>query len=820
MNKISVLILEDDTITAFTITEQLISLKYNVINVFSTAEDALNFFQKDSSQINPPDIILVDINLAGKMSGIEAAKEISNNIDTIIIFMTNSTEAEIFERAIETHPYGYLIKPVDLNQLKVSILIALNQKRLEKKLQEKQKELEKEVIAHQKTSNALKESELKFRQVLEQQTDMICRFNTEGIITFVNPAFCNIFETKTEDIIGESIIVRATQESKTNIKNYLKAFSYLHPESTTEHKIISKNGNVKWYQWHDQAILDLNGSIIEFQSIGRDITDRKNAEHLMCVQRDLAIILSSTIDLTEALDRMLNAVFRLGFYDAGGIYIVDKEKSSIKLVYSKGLSDEFINEESYYDANSKQVKIIKDALPLYVNVNKDSSLPGRYEKEGLKSLAVIPILYENKAIASLNLGSHTHSKIPDSQRQTIEAIASQIGGVINRTYSSMALRDSRENFQMLFDTIEDFIIVTNSKGKIININPAVLKSLGYTQEHMAELNYFDIIPQKLHDIIRSKFIETEYGKTPTVRAKLITSDGKTIPVETKITKGRWNGTDAIYHILRDFTEQLNIEKEIIAAKEAAEFANKAKNEFIANMSHEFRTPMQAILHCSKSGMTNIHSLTKEKILQYFKYISDAGTRLLPLLNDLLDLSRLESGKSTYQYKTMLIEPVLDIAISELKQMFQNNHIKPVVQFKDENIKACFDQDKIIQVLQNLISNAINYSSKNNTIYINVKKLSNTDTNPDIKISIIDNGIGIPEKELEIIFEKFFQSSLTRKGSGGTGMGLSISKKIIQDHGGRIWAENNKDGGANFQFILRGSRTKIKNFLKEKSNNEK
>ncbi|KPA17439.1 multi-sensor hybrid histidine kinase [Candidatus Magnetomorum sp. HK-1] len=809
MNKKSVLIIEDDTITAFTITEQLKALKYNVINVFPTAEAALDYFQNEYYSDKFPDIILMDIHLAGKLSGIEAAKEISKKIDTIIIFLTNATDTKILESAIETHPYGYLIKPVNCEQLKVAILIALNQKRLENKLQEKQKALEKEIKAHRKTSNALTESERRFRQVVEQQTDMICRFNTDGIITFVNPSFCNTFEKKPVDIIGQSITIRASQESKTNIDHYLNAFSFLHPESTTEHKIISENGNIRWYQWHDQAIFDLNGKITEFQSIGRDISDRKNAEHLMCVQRDLAIILSSTIDLNEALDRMLNAIFRLGSYDAGGIYFVQQETGGIELIYHKGLSDDFVSEVKFFKKNERQVKIIQTGNPIYVHVQKDSPLPERYKNEGLKSLAVIPILYENKVIASLNLGSHTHSVVPESQIQTIEAIASQIGGVINRTFSNMALKESRENFQMLFDTIEDFIIITQPEGQIIDINPAVLKSLKYTQNDMAQMNYYDILPKNMHDIIRKKFQEAKSGKTLTIRTELIASKGNTIPVETKITKGRWNGADAIYHILRNFTEQLKSEKAIIAAKEAAESANAAKNEFISNMSHEFRTPMQAILHCSKSGIKNIDSLSKEKIYDYFKHIKDAGNRLMPLLNDLLDLSRLESGKHIYRFKTMSIEPVIDIAISELQQMFQNKNIQPIVQMKNDQLKACFDQDKIVQVLQNLLSNAINFSSKKNNVYIHVENLPENEDKPDIKISVIDQGIGIPKDELEVIFDKFVQSSLTRSSSGGIAMGLSICKRIIHDHGGLIWAENNNPKGSVFQFILRGSRKQIK-----------
>jgi len=374
------------------------------------------------------------------------------------------------------------------------------------------------------------------------------------------------------------------------------------------------------------------------------------------------------------------------------------------------------------------------------------------------------------------------------------------------------LKASRENLQTLFDTIDDIIMITSTDGQILAANSGVRKHLQITDEKMKQMHYKDLIPKDLQQMVQAQYEKALSGQNLVLRISLLKNNGDAIPVETKISKGQWHGKPAMFHISRDCTETLNAEKAMIDAKKVAEFANNAKSEFIANMSHEFRTPMQMILHCAKSGKKNIDSLPKEKIYAYFKNIHEAGKRLMPLLNDLLDISRLESGKKAYQFKTKRIEPIINIAISELQQMFVKKDIKPVVKIKEPQLRACFDSDKIIQVLQNIISNAIRFSPEKSKIYICVDSVSNDFPNSDVNISVIDHGIGVPTNEQDMIFDKFFLSSRTHRGTGGTGLGLSICKQIVHDHGGEIWVENNHGKGATFQFILRSSHSRIMQYL--------
>ncbi len=232
------------------------------------------------------------------------------------------------------------------------------------------------------------------------------------------------------------------------------------------------------------------------------------------------------------------------------------------------------------------------------------------------------------------------------------------------------------------------------------------------------------------------------------------------------------------------------------SKKIAEKANNAKSEFLANMSHELRTPMHGILGFSKLGISKLDPSNVDKLGNYFKQIHSSGNKLLTLLNDLLDLSKLEAGMMVYEYNKISLTNLVNSVIDELQALAAEKRI--VIQFEHptggDEIEA--DMIRLSQVVRNLISNALRYSREGEKINIEIK---NEDSN--LTVAVRDYGVGIPENETEAIFDKFIQSSNTKSKSGGTGLGLSISQQIIKDHNGRIWAENNTDRGVTFYFSI-------------------
>jgi len=217
--------------------------------------------------------------------------------------------------------------------------------------------------------------------------------------------------------------------------------------------------------------------------------------------------------------------------------------------------------------------------------------------------------------------------------------------------------------------------------------------------------------------------------------------------------------------------------------------------------------MHGILSFAKFGIAKHEKADRKKLLGYFKNISDSGNRLLNLLNSLLDLSKLESGKEDFSYADVDINSITLTVKSELEGLAHDKNINVKTTFNTSELMVECDGEKISQVIRNMLGNAFKFTPEGKSIsvitcaseMVDKNSESSSDTINSVKVSVIDEGIGIPEDELTHVFDKFAQSSSTDNGSGGTGLGLAICTEIIEKHNGTIWAENNSSGGASFTF---------------------
>lgn len=266
-------------------------------------------------------------------------------------------------------------------------------------------------------------------------------------------------------------------------------------------------------------------------------------------------------------------------------------------------------------------------------------------------------------------------------------------------------------------------------------------------------------------------------------------------------------------------------QELANTMTSLEQALKAKSNFLSNMSHEIRTPNHAVLNCSqfaRDDLTDIISLlqthpdgavspeeakkllmTAQGCMDSVVRICDASKRVGNLLNNILDLSKFGEGKMEMTFATNDLNNIVRTMVQEHEGLCQGRNLKIVFEEAPGDTALVCDKGRMTQVISNLLGNAIKYS-EHGTIFLEItgtEMLLNGKAVPAVAFSITDQGVGIPEGELDLIFEKFTESSKTKQQSGGTGIGLAICSEIIRAHQGKIWAENAPGGGSVFRFVV-------------------
>jgi signal transduction histidine kinase len=256
-------------------------------------------------------------------------------------------------------------------------------------------------------------------------------------------------------------------------------------------------------------------------------------------------------------------------------------------------------------------------------------------------------------------------------------------------------------------------------------------------------------------------------------------------------------------MLRQSQEQLK------ASQKEAVKANRSKSFYLANISHELRTPLHHILSYSSFGVNKINKVNKDKLLDYFKNIHETGNRMAFLLNDILDLSKLEAGKMDYDMKPEDLPQIVNNVTNEFQTVIEKKDLILEIIQRNKVSAITADGVRLAQVIRNLLSNAIKFTPSKKKIIITIDQeipegenlVTDQNVTAALSFSIKDQGIGIPENEIHSIFDQYTQSSKTKNRVGSTGLGLAISNEIIKAHYGKLIAENNKEGGTTFSFKL-------------------
>ena len=384
----------------------------------------------------------------------------------------------------------------------------------------------------------------------------------------------------------------------------------------------------------------------------------------------------------------------------------------------------------------------------------------------------------------------------------VRALARQRLGAAHLRRSEVRLKRQNSLLQSTLENIGEGLSVFDSRGRLIAWNFRFCELLDLPADLATGATLRDIL---MLQAVRGDFGEHEpeaevakrldlfFCDVPTTKER-VTPAGRTLQIRRRAMP---NG--AVVSIYSDITEIRASERKLIEARSQAELANRAKGDFLANMSHELRTPLNAIIGFSEVISNELFGpIANEKYLEYIKDINASSLHLLSIINDVLDMSKIEAGKVELAKEVVHIQNVIGDVMRMVHERARSRDIELAPQLLDEGVEIWADERSMKQIFLNLLSNAIKFSKEGGKVYVRV-----TADRPDVAIlEIEDHGIGMNEAEQERALQPFGQAKpATTRNFGGTGLGLPITKGLVEAHGGTLTIDSRAGYGTIVRIVL-------------------
>ena len=528
----------------------------------------------------------------------------------------------------------------------------------------------------------------------------------------------------------------------------------------------------------------------------------------LAVAKTIEEVAKQTLDIME---------FTLGF-DVADFCIV--EKDHIRVRGSRGMQAAPKLWEWPLDKPSVVVRSVYTKRTLRVpDTGKEPSFVDRRTLSGTEKLQLselaAPVLLDNTVVGVLNVESSELNAFAEGDQELLETLATHVASALGRLRQVDALemlvdkrtgelRESEERLRTIYDSARDGIVLADAESKrFCDGNKAFCEMLAVSLEELKTMGLVDIHPKEYLTHVMEQF--EKLAKKEITLAKDIPvkrRDGSIFHADIAGSPMILGGRMLVLGLFRDVTERKEIDRlreqttttlieDAIRRKEL----ENMRNQFISAVTHELRTPLVSIKGYVDLTLEGSESMT-ESVQSNLHVVKRNTDRLLSLVNDLLDLSRMQAGRLELELQPVDFKTVIQSCMAEAKPLIEEKKLSVGMEVPDKPMLIQGDQVRLCQVLMNLLSNATKFSPEGSDVTLRVKE-----ENKSIKVQVSDRGIGIRKENLARVFEPFsaIEKSTYVK---GTGLGLSITKGLVEAHGGKIWAESEGEGkGATFSFTI-------------------
>ncbi|MGC8813482.1 ATP-binding protein [Dictyoglomus sp.] len=523
--------------------------------------------------------------------------------------------------------------------------------------------------------------------------------------------------------------------------------------------------------------------------IGRESLRLEQKINEMKIFSEIIKTVNSSLETKEVLSLILESAVKLLGADGGTIFLKDKETGDLIFEKAIGEKGELLEGKKLSKGEGVVGWVVENGSPVIINnPQKDPRFSSYYDKlSGFKtgSIICVPLKVEDEVLGAIEIiNSNRNRKFTDYDLDMLMNLAYETSIALNKALLYSQVNLEREKMKKILENVGDGLVILDGRKRLSMFNNVA--------SEIFQLS-FGQAGKRCTEVLKCRNLSGEIMCSECPLDKMVFQGLSLMQYEMKV----WNGEKEI--ILgcnlsgtwegRKVTNFILALRDISLAKEL----DRMKSEFVANVSHELKTPLTAIKGYSELLMKM--NLPPERVRNYYQIIYKESERLTQLVNDLLEVSRIESGRIELKKDMVEIRKI----IKERATFFQTRTSKHtiVLQFPEYPTFVLGDSARLTQVFHNLLDNAIKYSPNGGNVWVRV-----ADKMEDILIEVQDQGVGIPPEHLPHIFDRFYRvDSSLRKSTSGTGLGLSIVKSIVEAHGGKISATSKVGEGTTFTIRL-------------------